>query len=474
MDNQLTITKSDYQLFLDAPLHLWTHKHRHSDQSPSEFELHTINQGYEVEEEAQIYLEKYVVNAKERESVQFQDTFLDKAFLARTDGLVYKPKSDSYDLYEIKSSTRNKTEFISDAAFQYFILNKHITVDHVYILHLKKDYVRTSVLEIENLFVADDITEKVHAHLSEIEIKREEALKVALSDSSEGIQGCYKPKSCPCLNLCHPDLPDYSIYNIPRISEKKKRQLLEKGIRNIEDVPSAFPLNEKQRKIVDVAIAKKEYIDKAAIQREFEHFEYPLYFLDYESFLAAIPLFDGYHPQQQVVFQYSLHKLDSDQEEPTHSEHLSITKDDPSTSLVKQLREDIGDRGTVFVWNKAFEITRNKELALIHPAYADFFEDLNHRIYDLGDFIADGHYLHPDFFGSWSIKKVLPVMAPELSYKEMEIAKGDQAMMAWWKIISGELPEEHIEKMKRSLLAYCKLDSYAMVAIFMKLSQLTH
>jgi hypothetical protein len=147
-----------------------------------------------------------------------------------------------------------------------------------------------------------------------------------------------------------------------------------------------------------------------------------------------------------------------------------ITKDDPSKSLIKQLREDIGDTGTVFVWNKPFEMTRNKELAIIHPEFAAFLEDLNDRIYDLGDFINFGFYLHPKFKGSWSIKNVLPVMVPELSYDEMEIGKGDQAMMAWWELINDKLSMDDAEKTKTALLEYCKLDTWAMVKIWERMT----
>jgi len=137
--------------------------------------------------------------------------------------------------------------------------------------------------------------------------------------------------------------------------------------------------------------------------------------------------------------------------------------------MIKQLREDIGDTGTVFVWYKPFEMTRNKELAIIHPENADFLEDLNDRIYDLGDFINFGFYLHPKFKGSWSIKNVLPVMVPELSYDEMEIGKGDQAMMAWWELINDMLSTEEAEKTKTALLEYCKLDTFAIVKLWKKL-----
>jgi hypothetical protein len=183
-------------------------------------------------------------------------------------------------------------------------------------------------------------------------------------------------------------------------------------------------------------------------------------------------MYDGYKPQQQMVFQYSLHKLESLNGDIRHTEHLAVTKDDPSKSLIKQLREDIGDTGTVFVWFKPFEMTRNKELAIIHPEYADFLEDLNDRIYDLGDFINFGFYLHPKFKGSWSIKNVLPIMVPELSYDEMEIGKGDQAMIAWWELINDRLSMDDAEKTKTALLAYCELDTLAMVKIWEKLFEL--
>ncbi|HBH13117.1 MAG TPA: hypothetical protein DDX29_08395 [Clostridiales bacterium] len=472
MDYQFLISKSDYQLFLEAPMHLWAYKHDQIQKQPTEFDIHVMNQGYEVEELARDYLKEFVVNSENGEKVEFQRTFSDKEYIARTDALVHKPESDSFDLYEIKSSTSLKPEHIIDAAFQFLIVNKEIKIDRVFINHLNKDYVRVGNLNLENLFISEDVTDKVQEILMDIDIKREEALAVAQLANNESIQHCYKPKDCPCPDLCHPVLIEYSIYDIPRISEKKKIQLLDQGIVDIKDVPSTFSLNDKQRKIVEVAKAGKPFIDPKAIKREFEHFEYPLYFLDYETFLSAIPLFDGYHPQQQMVFQYSLHKMESLDREVTHAEHLSITKDDPSKSLVESLIREIGDSGTVFVWNKAFEIGRNKELSEIYPEYADFFNNLNGRIYDLGDFINYGMYIHPGFKGSWSIKNVLPVMVPELSYSDMEIGKGDQAMMAWWRLINDESLTDEVEKAKKALLKYCELDTWAMVRILQELNKL--
>lgn len=469
MDNKTFLTKSDFLLFQEAPRHLWAAKHDLIDQTPSPFEINVMRQGYEVEGLAKKYLEKIVL--KPDEKLIFQKTFTDGQFTVRTDILIHRPASDSYDLYEVKSGTSVKKENIFDVTFQFLIVNKHIKIDRVFILHLNSEYIRYSNLNLAELFMAEDVTEKVLELKVEVDKLRDIALETALKPSQEGIQPCLNPKSCPCPNICHPELPEYSIFDIPRLTKKKKTELLSLGIVDIKDVPKNYPLNQKQRQIVDVVQSNQECINREAIQKEFQHFTFPLYFLDYETYLSAIPMFDGYKPQQQMVFQYSLHKMESLNGDIHHTEHLAFTKDDPSKSLIKQLREDIGDTGTVFVWFKPFEMTRNKELAIIHPEFAAFLEDLNDRIYDLGDFINFGFYLHPEFKGSWSIKNVLPVMVPELSYDEMEIGKGDQAMMAWWELINDRNSMKDAEKTKTALLAYCKMDTWAMVKIWNSLYQ---
>lgn len=469
MDNNTSLTKSDFLLFLEAPRHLWAEKHDLIDQTPSPFEINVMKQGYEVEALAKEYLEKFVL--KPEENLIFQKTFKDRQFTVRTDILVHKSSTDSYDLYEVKSGTSVKKENIYDVTYQYLIVNEQIKLDRIFILHLNSEYIRYSDLNLAELFTAEDETQKVLERKDEVDKLRDIALEIAHKPSHEDTQPCLNPKCCPCPDICHPGLPEYSIFDIPRLSEKKKIELLSLGIVDIKDVQKSFAFNAKQRQIVEVAQSGKEHIDREAIHKEFQHFTFPLYFLDYETYLSAIPMYDGHKPQQQMVFQYSLHKMESLNGEVYHTEHLAVTKDDPSKSLIRQLRDDIGGTGSVFVWNKAFEMTRNKELAIIHPEYAEFLAGLNERIYDLGDFINFGFYLHPKFKGSWSIKNVLPVMVPELGYDEMEIGKGDQAMMAWWELIHDKLSTDDAEKTKTALLEYCKMDTWAMVKIWEKLSE---
>jgi len=474
MNKSKPLTKSDFLSYLDAPLHLWASRHNLIEKSPSAFEIHIMNQGYEVENLAREYFGSFIFNHANDETLIWQESFSHQNYTSRADALVYKPHTDSYDLYEIKSGTGVKRENFYDAAYQYLVLSAEHKLDQLFILHLNKEYVREDQLDIAQLFIAEDVTQKVFDIIDEIETHLPRAWDTAQSVSLGGIPHCYKPDKCPCPTLCHPNLPDYSIYDIPYIRENKKIQLLDLGIYDIKDVPADFPLNDKQHHIIEVARTNKEHIDRKAIQGEFQHFVFPLYFLDYETCIIAIPRFNGYHPQQQVVFQYSLHKMESLKGNIIHTEHLGFTKDDPSISLLQQLREDVGNTGTIFVWSKSFEMTRHKELSIIHSGYADFLNNLNERIYDLADFVKNGMYLHPDFKGSWSIKNVLPVMIPELSYEDMEIGAGDQAMIAWWKMVTGNMHTYEIEKTKCDLLKYCELDTFAMVKIWKKIRLVSH
>jgi len=361
---------------------------------------------------------------------------------------------------------------VYDVTFQAVILAKHIPVDHYYVLHPNKEYIRSGELDLAALFIAEDISDKVKALMPEVELLRGEALRVAQLSDPDQAEHCLSPKECPVPDLCHPELPDFSIYDIPRITRIKKLQLLERGILAAKDIPASFDLNPKQFMIVDRARTNTEHVDHKAITSELEKIAFPLYFLDYETCICAIPQFEGYHPQQQIVFQYSLHKLEKSGDEPIHCEHISLDEGDPTLPLLEKLKGDIGDSGTVIVWNKSFEMTMNKEMAKLHPEYATFLEQLNERIYDLGDIVNLGYYLHPGFKGSWSIKHVLPIMVPELSYKGMAIGKGDQASMAWWNMTFGQVDQREKELLTEALLRYCELDTLAMVEIYRKIVDL--
>jgi hypothetical protein len=462
------LTKSDFLLYCEAPRHLWAKKHHQIEQKLSDFERHLIDEGYAVEALALEYFETIYLPNHPQADLFWQRTHTAGPFEARSDALIYWPDEDRYDLFEIKSGTSTDKKDLYDVAFQVSILKEQFDLKHSYLLHLNKGYIRAEEVDLSQLFIAEDVTAKVDAMQPEIYRSRQTALLAAGAANPNLIPYCLNPKSCPCPSVCHPNLPDFSIFDIPRLSPKNKVELLKLGIRDAREIPSNFGLNPKQRLVVERAQTNREHLDREALRKVLEPLQFPLWFLDYETCLMAVPRYAGYHPQQQAVFQYSLHRLDAPAGRLQHTGYIATTPDEPTQPLLQQLAAQLGDTGAVVVWNKTFEMTMNREMAKLYPEYAAFLENLNARIFDLGEIINLGIYLHPAFKGSWSLKNVLPVMVPELSYQDLEINQGDQASVAWWNITHADLPEAEKQKLIEQLERYCAQDTLAMVELYQK------
>ena len=245
------------------------------------------------------------------------------------------------------------------------------------------------------------------------------------------------------------------------------------GILEIQAIPDGFSLTEPQMNQVMVAKTHQPIIDKESISSALKSIVYPIYFLDYETFAPAIPLFDGTKPYQQVCFQYSLHVLPKEGAELEHYEFLASGKENPVPALAKQLKQDIATNdGTVIVWNKSFEMSRNTEMGEMYPEYKEFMASVNTRVFDLMEIFAKQYYVHPRFEGSYSIKKVLPVLVPALTYKNLGIQEGGTASRSWFEMNFGEMEDEKRDQIYNNLLKYCGLDSLAMFRIFEKLTKL--
>ena len=210
----------------------------------------------------------------------------------------------------------------------------------------------------------------------------------------------------------------------------------------------------------------KPIIDPVAIKKELDSLEFPLYFFDYEGFVSAVPMFDGFGAYEQVPFQYSLHIMQKDGS-IEHREFLIENPDgDITRPLIERMGQDLSTKGTVIAWYTSYEKQRNSKLAELHLDYAQFLNEINEKMFDLMTIFSKGYYVDSKFKGSASIKNVLPVLVPELTYKNLGISKGDQASERWERMISSDTPGEEKEKIKRDLLEYCKLDTWAMVKIY--------
>jgi hypothetical protein len=470
------ITKTDFLLYLDSPLHLWAFKNDKDFKKEIDIFLqHLFKQGYEVEKYAKEYIKKYVIpeyKAK-REDYFFQPTVRGEEgkYEARTDFIIKNPDTNKWDIYEIKSTTKVEKEHRYDATFQYLVFKEKYDIGDTYILHLNKEYIKKGDISLPDLFVTENVNDEMEKLKDEVFILRNDAYLVANKERREGIEGCIRPKKCPCPSICHPNLPEYSIYDINNITqnERKVRELETFG-EDISDVPKSFDLSTKQRVQVDIAQKGEVYINKEGIKERFEELTYPIFFLDYETFNPAIPIFDGYSPFDHITFQYSVHVkrdrnkgINKQKEESMleHYEYIHLEKTDPIPTLLQSLKKVLGDTGSIVVWNKAFEGSRNTRMGEIYPEYEEFCENMNERMFDLMEIFRDQLYIDPKIKGSYSIKQVLPLLVPDLKYDDLEIKEGSSAMINWYEMVYGTG-----DNVKDSLLRYCELDTLAMVKIF--------
>lgn len=493
----MALSKTDYLLYRECKKNAWMKIHRpevYYQNELSAFEKMIIQTGNEVElvsrglfpsglliegrnHKAQ---EQTLDSIKKKQAVLFQALFEFDGFLAAIDILEFNPDSNAYILYEVKSTNEidEKTHYY-DLAFQVNLLRKcGITIEKINLLHLNKEYIRNGELNTVTLFRIDDVTEKIESIYEEVAIEMETAKEYLSQDSlPAGYCLCiYKGRSnhCTCFSIINSDIPEYSIHDIARIglSKKKLADLVDSNIFHIHEVPVHIKLSDIQQNQIDAHRLDKIILNKETIKNELQSLEFPLYFLDYETLPCAIPRYDGFSPYQHIPFQYSLYVVESPDSNPRLIDFLYAEFGDPSTHFVKSLKEHIGDTGSVIVWNKSFECGRNNEIAVRIPEMKEYIESLNGRVYDLMDIFKKQYYVHKGFRGSTSIKKILPVLVPSLTYKELDIQDGGSAAEMWNRLCTEDLRKEERDTIIKNLKIYCGMDAYAMYAIWKELHNL--
>lgn len=357
----------------------------------------------------------------------FYNTLVAVDILAKVNG--------EWNLYEVKSTKSVKDQHIIDVAVQYYVIKgSGLPLKNAHVMHLNGDYVRKGEIEIQKLFSIDDgsVQKKIESLQSDIERDIELLLKIETADIEPIVEmgrQCTSPYSCDFYDYCNSLLP---------IAEGENIEL------------SSIP--EVQQNEV------KTFVNSI---------QYPLYYLDFETIMPAVPMFDNSRPYQQIPFQYSLHSQATKNSEIKHDYYLaeSNLNTDPRKALIEQMIAQTKNAKTIFVYYAPFERGRINEMIKDFPEYTKELESIKERLVDLIIPFKQKFYRTATMEGSSSIKKVLPALCPELSYKELEIGNGMAASNAFLDLYYCEDYQE-IEKVRENLLKYCRLDTLAMVKIF--------
>lgn len=467
----MQISKTDFIQFLNCPNSLWLLKHK-PDVYPhgefSDFARKITAEGYEVE----AYVKALLDAQADANSYDYQRVFrTDRGLYAKAD-VIRNNGDGTINLYEVKSSTKVKTDAqhsqIKDATFQKVTADEAgAIVQKVFVVHLNCGYVRGGNVDPEQLLTFTEVTEQVAEIEDETRAEIDRAIRTLapteIDESSCTCRGLTKSNHCDAFDYFNPDIPNPSIYNLPRISKAKVQGFADEERFDLDEI-RIDEVTPKQTLVLRSAQQKAPIIDHNALARFYSKATYPIYFLDYETYASAIPIIDGARPQAPIPFQYSLHvKPDPNQAELLHFEYLAETAQMP-LALIEHMQNHIGTNGSVVSWHASFENTQNRTMAAQYPDKADFLNDLIARTLDLEDLFKDG-YVDIAFEGSTSIKKVLPVLASDLDYAGMDVASGTDAMEAWKRLIALPGGDEK-DLLREAMLEYCKLDTYAMVRIF--------
>jgi len=482
------LSKTQFTYYLQCPKYLWLYKNKkelyrgEEDLSYKQLQGESVEfwvysqykDGVDCEAEGgdifkSIEKTKEILNSGKK--VLIQPSFSDGDLFCRNDLLVFDKVSKKWDLIEVKSTTKVDEDLhITDVAFQKICLeNCGLKINKTYLYFVNNEYVRKGEIDPKKLIKKEDITERVLLIESGVKTKIKEALEFIKKTEKEPavkiLKQCSDPYDCGFIDYCWKNIPEHSVYDLS-LKTDNLTEMVDEGKIKLEDVPEEMISRENKKRYYIAETTNKIFIDKGGIETELSNLVYPLYFLDYESYSPAVPLFDGFKPYQQMVFQYSLHIQEAPDAKVEHFEFLADKWQDPCPELLKNMTSQIGNTGTILVWNEGFEKGRNEEMAKMYSKFKEKLLSINSRVYDLATSFKKNYYVHKDFKGKWSIKVILPVLIPSLSHKDLNIQEGGTASESYRKLIDKNISKEEKAVLEKDMLEYCKLDTFAMVEIF--------
>lgn len=453
------LSKSKFCRGLQCKKSLWLYANKKEEQQISESAQQIFSRGTSVGELARGYFPNGVLAVKENEFPSYQtakrtqelinqgvDTIYEATFIAEDTvvaiDILHKYKNGNWEIYEVKSTNSAKPEHEIDVAIQHYIATKAgLKIDNSFVLHFDNQYVRQGEIEVNKLFKPTNLSTKIIEYQQNTEKTLEEfhqLVKQEIEPTIEIGKHCKEPYHCDFWDYCH--------------SENE-----------VEETHTKIDNSAK----IDIQLVK-DFINSI---------EYPIAHFDFETIMAmGVPLWDNSRSYQQIPFQYSIHFQESENSIIIHKEYLAEIdiSIDPRIGLITQMIEDLKDAKTIFAYNDKFETGVINKLIIDFPKYQTELESINSRIKDIAEPFKKHYYQFNVLGNLWSIKKVLPLICPELSYNDLEICDGCTASNTFYDLYFSELSTEEKQKIRENLREYCTMDTIAMVKIWEKLLNISN
>lgn len=403
----------------------------------------------------------------------YEPAFFFDGVLVRVDALVRV--GDSWDLYEVKSSSKLKPENVTDAAVQTYVLEgAGLRIRRSHIVHLDTSYVyQGGDYDLAKLFAIEDVTADVRSFVPAIPGLLD-SFRAMLEGSEPNIRvgtRCRKPYDCDFTGRCHAFFPAvHPVTDLPYLSESALHALLDLGVTCIRDIPDSFDqLTSNQAETVSVVKKGEPLVHSTGLAAALSRLEWPVYHLDFETINPALPLWAGTRPYEVIPFQYSVHVHHEDGTHE-HREYLHTDGTDPRRALAERMLADLDETGSVTHYT-AYEDRMLGGLALALPDLVGGIASVRRRLFDLEPVISR-FTKHPDACGRTSIKYVLPAWCPDMSYAGLSIGDGQTASVRYVKAVRGLVEPIVAEQTYADLVEYCGLDTLAMVRLLETLREM--
>jgi hypothetical protein len=322
---------------------------------------------------------------------------------------------------------------------------------------------------VNSLFVQEDLTREVTALSGSVPQWVKAARRTLAGPMPPETDHCEDPYPCPFIHHCHGDGPEFPLQCLPRIKKPVIQALAAQGYADLRDLPKGILKNATHERVRQVTVSKKPSLLPGA-RAILKALGYPRYYLDFETIHFAVPIWKGTRPYEQLPFQWSCH-IEAKDGRIAHQAFLDLSGRDPTRPFADALLATLKSRGPILVYNQSFEGRIIRELATRYPDLSERLHALLPRLVDLLP-ITRAHYYHPAMKGSWSIKAVLPTIAPELDYGTLdEVQDGGGAQQAYLEATDAATGVTRKQVLEKALVRYCARDTEAIMRLTTFLSQ---
>lgn len=483
-----TLSKSKLLAWRQCPKRLWLQIHRPELAACDEGAAARFEQGYTVEAVARsLYgdgprlefddgvdamIERTRALMASGEARIFEATFIHDGVMVKVD--ILERTNDAppwrYRIVEVKSASRVKAVYLEDVAVQAAILDgAGSPAESVTLAHVDTSFVYPGNGDYRGLMREVPMDAAISGLRGEVPDWIRRAKEVVAGSEPQILAGdhCSYPYECPFAAHCAPaETIEFPVTILPRAG-RVAAELQSEGFADLRDVPEDRLDREMHLRVREATVTGRTFVDPAAAP-QLRALPYPRYYLDFETVQPALPRWAGTRPYQQLPFQWSLH-VEHEDGTLLHHEFLDTAGHDPMREAMTLLIAAAGSSGPILVYSP-FEGRILREMGAFLPDLAPGLDDLAARLFDLLPFMQ-AHYYHPAQKGSWSIKAVLPTIAPDLGYDGLAIGDGNAAQLAYAEMSAPDLAAGRREQIRRDLLAYCGRDTLGLVRLVQWMSQ---